>query len=853
MAPLERQGIAALGAGFALIGVIWIASRVTAVEASAAKSPAPIAARSHQTAPGRASDRDRELATFLDGLQRLRANDESVLPDLRASAQRLCAEHARCDVRDVLAYYAAQTPESRTRGLEEEARLSKLWDDVRRARDEDVSSADWKRARASILAELAAIVDRNRAGPDVVPAARALSLRARLSLERAEGDRDLDEEGFAAHLADAERDALECLALFQRAGQMKPRLEPLWIECRIQAARGEHRAARASLQDCLALARQLSSEDFQEHAIAGLIRLAREAGDLKEIERLLRELSRFRSPAKSWLLVKRQADLLLQRDYPREAARFLERFPPTDPTEHREWQLMLGAAEMRSGDLAAAQRVYASGIDLPWPADVQLGMASLHLRQGDAVAAMEVLDRLKDVPPDQVPRAWDLRGGAHIRLGEFAKAIEPLTRALDNATRVQSRLREQREAANTIGEQIGVHTLAQLARAHMELGQGLEAARVMEAYQSLTLRQGVHGAGGALERRELETRDLLDWAARFERGLVTWVVGADFTVVAHVAPDGRAVAHAIDAGRKPIEDAVRRLREATIAGSDADRARFFGEIAAKLFPDALRASIARVDAGGASDAGTGAGRVLLLLHGPLERLPVELFETDGALVDAPLVPVILPGLPERRVGAAFTAGGVEPWSVLGSPLDVDGAPRLPGASAELAEVAALHPNADVAVEGTFTRDAITRALRSGGAVHVATHLAWDVGERADPLADVGLELSHGEALSADEIARIRPRLALAVLLACETGGGEFLDSLGLNGVARAFLESGTRNLVVTSWPVADAAAREFAVAFHASLNGGARPSEAVAAARKALRDAGFPAVEWAAFRALGRD
>jgi tetratricopeptide (TPR) repeat protein len=833
VASLRRHGIAALGAGFALVSLIWLGAKPSVVDAAHRTSPRP----------DQAADRDRELQTFLDGLQRLRANDESVLPALRACAERLCVEHDRCDVRDVLRYYAAQSPADRAHGLDEERRWTDLWDQVRRARSDEVTPEEWKLARDPILDELAAMIARNVDGPDWVSAARALSLRARLAIEQTDGDYELAPEEFDELLASVERDVVSALALFERAGQLKPRLEPLWIQCRIQAARREDRAARSSLQDCLALARHVANEDFQEHALAGMIRLAREAGDLKEIERLLRELSRFRRPSESWLLVKRQAELLLQRDYAGEAARFLDRFPPTDPTDRREWQVMLGSARLRSGDLAAAERAYLANVELPWPAHVKLVMASFHLRQGDARATVQLLEKLDDLPPDQRRRASELLGAARVRLREFDSAIEPLTRALDYATRVQVRLREQREVANVVGENVGVHTLALLARANAELGRGVEAARVIEAYQSLTLRNALQEGDGALERRDLESGDLLAWAEHFERGLVTWVVGPDSTVAVHVAADGRALALPIEAGRKSIEDAVRRLREAIIAGDDGARARLFGEIATRLFPDSLRDSIAK----------TPSGRLLFLAHGPLERLPVELFEIDGALVESPLVPVILPGLPDRRPGPALARAEFDGWSILGSPIDAAGVTRLPGASLELSEVAALHMDAELAIESAFTRDAVIAALRTTRAAHIATHLESGVGSRANRLADVGLELSGGDALSAEEIASIRPRLPLAVLLACETGGGDFIDSEGLHGVARAFLESGTRNLVVTSWPVADLAARAFANAFHESLNAGSSPSQATAAARIALRQAGFPAVEWAAFRAVGRE
>ena len=118
---------------------------------------------------------------------------------------------------------------------------------------------------------------------------------------------------------------------------------------------------------------------------------------------------------------------------------------------------------------------------------------------------------------------------------------------------------------------------------------------------------------------------------------------------------------------------------------------------------------------------------------------------------------------------------------------------------------------------------------------------------------MSFELSRGESICALEISEAKPKLPLAVLDACETAGGRFVDGEGLQGISRAFLESGTRNLIVTLWPVDDRVARAFAVAFHEALIQGQLPSEAAASARRALRAAGNRPADWAAFRALARD
>jgi CHAT domain-containing protein len=114
-------------------------------------------------------------------------------------------------------------------------------------------------------------------------------------------------------------------------------------------------------------------------------------------------------------------------------------------------------------------------------------------------------------------------------------------------------------------------------------------------------------------------------------------------------------------------------------------------------------------------------------------------------------------------------------------------------------------------------------------------------------------LSNGAEFGIDEVAGLAPHAALVVLTGCETGGGRFHDALGLQGLARAFLEGGTRNLVATSWPVEDRWARACALALHRALAAGFSPSRACAEARRSLRAQGAPCSEWAAFRLLGQD
>lgn len=790
-------------------------------------------------------DAPAELAAFAAELERLRGGDDSVLASASARAERLCRAAARCDVQRVLAYYAALSPEARASGVAADREFASLWNEVRAARSSAMSEEEWAPRRSAIETALGRIVERHLDAPDYVPAARALSLRARLTARRAAGIRADDPDEAAELWNTARIDAERARALFRRAGLKKPELEPLFVLGEIAEEQGAFEEAGVAYRECLELAREVDSDAFVENALVRLATLAHGAGDLGSVRRLLHALASIRSPSTSWLLAKNHAELLLAEDLAADAAKFLRAHPPRDPQELVEWRGMLGAALLRAGDLDGArvelELLPAYALD----GEAALGMASLALHDGRADDALTLLENadIDEVNSSQRARAAWLRGEAYWKLGRPEAALKPLVRALELGSQLQRDHEPTHTDAlpNVLGEKVGMHTVALLAAAHTDLGEDLEAARAIEAYQSLSLR-GLLFEGDAPDRTGIVTDDVRAWSQSFERGLVTWVVGADFAVVVHVTPEGAAAAATIERPRAQLEAAARRLREAVILGDAAEIARLGTEIEDVLLPARVRASIERT-AHGERD------RVLLLLHGVLESLPIEalpFFETR-------IVPLVLPGLPARAPGSPPTTASYASWTLLGSPLDQSGARRLPGAHEELASIGATCASARTLSDDDFTRDALIAALRGTEPVHIATHLAFGVGTRSWRLANVGFELSRGESLAAHEILEIGPALPLAVLSACETGGGELLDAEGLQSVARAFLESGTRNLLATLWPVEDRAARTFAIEFHRALRAGDSPSRATAHARALLRRAGAPPADWAAFRLLGRD
>jgi CHAT domain-containing protein len=184
------------------------------------------------------------------------------------------------------------------------------------------------------------------------------------------------------------------------------------------------------------------------------------------------------------------------------------------------------------------------------------------------------------------------------------------------------------------------------------------------------------------------------------------------------------------------------------------------------------------------------------------------------------------------------------WWLLGAPVDERGADLLPGARDELTSLAQRRPGSRLVTDAAFSRTLLAEALRSGRPLHLATHLTHHAG---------GALVTSDGTFGERDVRAARPQAPLAVLSTCWSGGGQFVDAEGLFGLARAFLGSGTRNLVVTLWPVEDQAAKQFGILFHQALSAGMPPSRAASRARDVLREEGRPSADWGAFRLIGRD
>lgn len=104
-------------------------------------------------------------------------------------------------------------------------------------------------------------------------------------------------------------------------------------------------------------------------------------------------------------------------------------------------------------------------------------------------------------------------------------------------------------------------------------------------------------------------------------------------------------------------------------------------------------------------------------------------------------------------------------------------------------------------------------------IHLATH--GFVSNNQKGVAGIAFAKNDGSTddgiLYMDEIFSLRNRANLVCLSACETGGGILNNGEGLLGLTRAFIYSGSQNLVVSLWKVQDESTAQLMTSFYSNL------------------------------------
>ncbi|CAH3155670.1 unnamed protein product, partial [Pocillopora meandrina] len=162
------------------------------------------------------------------------------------------------------------------------------------------------------------------------------------------------------------------------------------------------------------------------------------------------------------------------------------------------------------------------------------------------------------------------------------------------------------------------------------------------------------------------------------------------------------------------------------------------------------------------------------------------------------------------------------------------------------------------VDEKATKQAVLERISSVSLIHFAAHDDAERGEislSSIPTSDNRNAIPPQEAymLTMADVSRVKVRAKLVVLSCCHSGSGE-IRAEGVIGIARAFLGSGARSVLVALWAIPDSATEKLMSRFYEHLVEGESASESLHQAMKWMRKNGFTQVsQWASFTLIGDD
>ena len=181
--------------------------------------------------------------------------------------------------------------------------------------------------------------------------------------------------------------------------------------------------------------------------------------------------------------------------------------------------------------------------------------------------------------------------------------------------------------------------------------------------------------------------------------------------------------------------------------------------------------------------------------------------------------------------------------------------RLPCAKREAEMIGALL-HVQPLTEKQATKEAVLKKMKSASLIHIAAH---GDAERGDVALAPDLHVTRTPQeehflLTMADVSKVQLRAKLVVLSCCHSGRGQ-IKAEGIVGIARAFLASGARSVLVSLWAVDDDATMQFMKWFYESLVCGKSVSESLHKAMKLMReDPKYSEVrQWAPFILVGDD
>ncbi|XP_078354224.1 tetratricopeptide repeat protein 28-like isoform X1 [Oculina patagonica] len=152
-----------------------------------------------------------------------------------------------------------------------------------------------------------------------------------------------------------------------------------------------------------------------------------------------------------------------------------------------------------------------------------------------------------------------------------------------------------------------------------------------------------------------------------------------------------------------------------------------------------------------------------------------------------------------------------------------------------------------------TKQAVLQVINSVSLIHFAAHGDAERGEIAlSPIRSSNrIPREEDFLLTMSDISKVHLRAKLVVLSCCHSGRGQ-IRAEGVVGIARAFLGSGARSVLVALWALEDSATEQFMSRFYEHLVDGDSASESLHEAMKWMRCNGYSEVrQWAPFMLIG--
>ena len=154
-----------------------------------------------------------------------------------------------------------------------------------------------------------------------------------------------------------------------------------------------------------------------------------------------------------------------------------------------------------------------------------------------------------------------------------------------------------------------------------------------------------------------------------------------------------------------------------------------------------------------------------------------------------------------------------------------------------------------------TKQAVLQAMNSVALIHIAAH---GDAERGGISLAPSLRIPNGipqeglYLLTMNDISKVQLRAKLVVLSCCHSARG-LIKAEGAVGIARAFLGSGARSVLVALWALDDEATEQFMTHFYDHLVAGESAGESLHEAMKWMRSEGYDVNQWAPFILIGDD